>query len=144
MCIIIDANCASEFAKPTEDAQPIIDWIIDEGGKLASGGELKTELIRSSIRPLYREWVLAGRIYEYSDEEINAAREDVVTIGHKSNDIHIIALARVSNCRLVFSRDQDLHTDFKDLNLLPTPKGKIYQCQNHRDLLPKANQCREP
>jgi predicted nucleic acid-binding protein len=144
VCIIIDANCANEFKVPTSDAVPIIEWITERGGMVATGGKQKGELIACAIRTLYRQWVLAGRVYEYDDAEIAAANDDVVAIGLRSNDSHIIALARVSNCRLLFSRDQDLHVDFKNLILLPTPRGRIYQNHNHKKLLRRAPPCSAP
>jgi hypothetical protein len=52
----------------------------------------------------------------------------------RSNDVHILALARVSGARVLFLRDNNLHSDFKNTKIL-RPKGKIYQGQRHKKLL---------
>ena len=52
----------------------------------------------------------------------------------RSNDPHVIALASVSGCRLIFSKDQDLHEDAKDKSLL-NPSASIYQTVDHGHLL---------
>jgi hypothetical protein len=48
MCIIIDANVANEFSPLTDAARGIFEWIT-EGGRIASGGRLKTELLKTNF-----------------------------------------------------------------------------------------------
>jgi len=49
----------------------------------------------------------------------------------KSNDKHIIALAKVSEVNVLVSLDKDLHKDFKKL----IKDGKVYQKANHKRIL---------
>lgn len=132
--IIIDANCGSDFNPVSEDAEPIINWLICGNGKVIAGGQLKTELLRCSFGRLYRELILAGRILEIHEGEVNqlARALEKNTI---SNDSHIIALAMLSNCRLLFSRDKTLQKDFKNKDLINNPRGKIYSKRQHKSLL---------
>ena len=58
-----------------------------------------------------------------------------------SNDIHIVALARISGSRLLYSKDDNLCKDFKNLKVL-NPKGKIYSTFRNKALLAKAPKCR--
>jgi len=44
----------------------------------------------------------------------------------RSNDEHVLALARLGGARLLYSRDEALREDFKDVRLLANPRGKLY------------------
>jgi hypothetical protein len=112
---------------------------------MAAGGRLKRELHAvSAFRKLYQTLVLAGRLYQYEDRVVDEAEEDARTDRNlRSDDPHIIALARISGSRLLFSRDRDLHHDFGNPKLLE-PRGRIYQRATHRRLLRNAPQCRVP
>jgi hypothetical protein len=57
----------------------------------------------------------------------------------KSDDPHIIALAKVSGARLLCSKDQNLHTDFGNRVFIDKPRGNIYQNQSHAKLLKKCD-----
>ena len=58
----------------------------------------------------------------------------------KSDDQHVVALASVSGCRVVYSHDGALHGDLTNTSLL-TPKCKIYQDETHVHLLYAAPPC---
>ncbi|MDE0306934.1 MAG: hypothetical protein OXI87_18940 [Albidovulum sp.] len=45
----------------------------------------------------------------------------------ESNDQHVLALARISGARLLYTNDQKLMDDFKNTELVSTPKGKVYR-----------------
>lgn len=145
MCIIIDANVVHEFTPLSEDAQAVFTWLTRRGGVMAVGGRLKRELLAvAKFRPLYQRLVQAGRLYQYDDREVDnaesAARSNPRLV---SNDPHIIGLACISNSRVLFSRDQELHRDFRNPQILE-PRGHIYQRRAHRRLLNTAPPCRLP
>lgn len=56
----------------------------------------------------------------------------------RSNDYHIVALARTTGVRLLCSDDGDLWKDFNDKALLDHPRGKVYTRRRHRGLLVEA------
>src|SRR6266576_156055 len=115
MCIIIDANVAHEFVgdEPTEAATIILDWIKRSAGIVATGRRVREELLRTRFRGIYQTLLLAGRLYQYHDAEITRQEAEIQNQGQLvSDDPHVIALSIVSGCRLLFSRDQDLHVDF--------------------------------
>jgi len=136
MYMIIDANAASfVFSNPChKDYEPIFEWIEKKGGKIVYGGKNASELYkinnaRRSIINLNR----AGRALLIEDR-LASIEISVINSGYcKSDDPHVIALARRSGARfLCLKGDDDLEVDFKNLNLLPFKKGKIYKRYEHR------------
>ncbi len=148
MCLIIDANKMADFvnAPKHEDHQPIYRWIAAQGGVVALGGRLFAEQMRvERARGLFAEWLRAGRAFRYKDAEVSKEESEVVGSGLcKSDDPHVIALARVSGARVLFSADQELGADFTNLELVPRPPGKIYKNAAHAHLLRDAPRCRSP
>ena len=59
----------------------------------------------------------------------------------RSNDLHILALAKVSGARLLFTEDKNLMEDFKNTQLINNPKGRIYSRASNKDLLTDS-ECR--
>lgn len=145
MCIIIDANTAHEFVgSQTEAARSVYEWVTQDGGVIASGGRLRRELLGTQFRNIYQVLLLAGRLYQYYDDVVDAEEQDVCRAGRiLSNDPHIIALALVSGCRLLFSHDGNLHVDFSNRKIL-SPRGYIYQEASHKHLLRQAPTCKKP
>ena len=145
MCVIVDANRASSFfAEPpgAEDA-PVVDWILGKGGRLVFGGKLSEELLRinASVRTL-RQWTLSGRALEIpaplvSEEERLLRRMGIC----RSNDHHVVALARLSGARIVVTGDQALMADVGNAQLLSAPRGKVYQRPEHAKLLKHSSSC---
>jgi hypothetical protein len=148
LCLIIDANKTADFVNEPahEDHQPIRRWITEQGGVLALGGRLFAEQKRiAKAQRLFAEWVRAGRAFLYRSAEVDQEESDVVGSGLcKSDDPHVIALARVSGARVLFSNDRDLGADFANLALVPRPQGKIYKNVTHAHLLDNAPRCRFP
>ena len=145
MCIIIDANVAHEvIGSPTDAGRRVYVWLVDEAGIVATGGRSRTELLKTRFREIYQTLLLAGKLYRYSDEEVDETEIAVSQTGRLiSDDPHVIALALVSRCRLLFSRDQNLHEDFRN-PLVLKPRGHIYQDADHNHLLREATSCRSP
>lgn len=134
MPIIIDANVAGECVTRSVDAAPIMDALVTGKVTCVTGQRHKTEMLACAFRSLYRQLVLAGRMTEHAAAEIDAV-ENRLPKNLASNDGHIIALAIVSGARVLFSRDQPLHTDFTDAALINNPRGRVYQNNTHRHLL---------
>jgi predicted nucleic acid-binding protein len=78
----------------------------------------------------------AGLALEVCTERIGQEERQVNAIeGRKSDDAHVLALARASGARVLCTHDEDLQADFKNLEIVPRPKGKIYKNQDHARLL---------
>lgn len=140
MCVIVDANLASVvFGSPAHpDFAPVIDWLHGEG-RLVYGGQLTRELEKAGrVRKYLLELNRAGRALPYPDA---ALETEARRVRCRSNDPHVIALARVSGARTLCSRDTLLHADFKDAKLVSSPRGMVYQSSSHRPLLRHTASC---
>lgn len=143
MCIIIDASVISDLQPPSDDAKPVVDSIEKRRVLLVIGGKNTEELswnnkVERWLRGLRRANV--ARVIPKSDIE---QEEKVLSqLGlHQSNDMHILALARASGARLLFSRDENLGQDFKNRTLLGGTRGSVYKHRSHAHLL-RAAVCR--
>ena len=150
MCAILDANVVHEvFGSDRPDAgMEFFSWINTGTGILVAGGKVLAELTQNSkFRDWQKEATLAGKIRIVNEEYIQTAAQDEAPC--ISDDPHVIALARVSGARLLYSNDKDLHKDFKNKALINKPLGKIYTTLRdrnttkvHRELLRRKTLCR--
>jgi hypothetical protein len=142
MCIIIDVNIAERIVLRTGDAnyKELTECLWGRRRppvKMVYGGDLLREY-RANARLMAALEALdrAGRAVKYPEDSLRRETKSVGRQGLcKSNDQHIIALARVSQTRLLCSRDRDLCDDFKNKSLLDKPRGKIYKNGTHLKLL---------
>jgi hypothetical protein len=154
MCVIVDANIAPlVFSTPAApEFKPVLRWIKECGGIIATGGKNKEELLRIGAARNFIQEALRqprNRRYVYLTQE-DPSREDPVDREEKallkqeackSDDPHVIALARVSGARTLCSHDQALHADFTNPELLSDPRGKVYQQAEHAHLLAHTPGC---
>ena len=146
MCAIVDANLASRFFSrpPDPELLPLWKWIDDGKSILVVGGRLRDELeaIGRAAEQI-RIWAQAGLVGLVPNEEVEAETASVAgTDLCVSDDEHIIALARASGARLLCSEDQLLHTDFRNRDLISSPRGAVYQNATHTHLLRHRQGCR--
>lgn len=142
MCMIVDVNSAADLCQPqlSPEADAVIKWVETRGGQIVHGGQLTDELSRNGrVRRWLRTLGQAGRARQLPAEDVTKEAQRVQELGEcVSDDFHIVALARISGARLLFSRDQPLHADFTNRALIDQPRGKVYQGINHRHLLDGA------
>lgn len=154
MCAILDASSRDEVfgsGDRPEAGKKFLDWL-NEHGKLVIGGKLREELGQSKV---FSEWaqkaILAGRVTSIDDNEVDERTKYLEeNKSCKSDDAHVIALAQISNARLLYSTDTDLHDDFGNHNLIKNPRGKVYSTlrkeefsKDHMKLLSNRNLCRK-
>ncbi|MCY4223365.1 MAG: PIN domain-containing protein [Bacteroidetes bacterium] len=153
MCAILDANVVHEVFKNGEDdaGKQFFRWINGGLGRLVIGGRLTDELSHASVN--FRQWaktaIKRGIIRTVRIDQIHQTEKDLIAGGNtQSNDIHIIALARVSGARLLFSNDTALHKDFRNKDLIDQPRGKVFSTlkskqftKAHKYLLENRNLC---
>ena len=137
MCIIIDADVAHQFNPASPGAKHVVDWIQERGGRLVIGGKNTEELAKNAaVARWIRVLRQAGRARLIRRELLEKEEAHVRSLALCfSNDLHLLALARVSGARIVFSNDGDLHTDFRNPALINNPRGHVYQTADHRHLL---------
>lgn len=142
MCIILDANCLGLFVSADGSMAPVSTYFIRNGSIAIGGSKLKAEYRNNKkFVSFLAELMKKGQVHKINDsavddlEGIIATRPDA-----KSDDPHILAIAVLSNARVLISHDQPLHQDFTSTNFF-TPKGRIYQNPRHRRLLSNLPKC---
>jgi hypothetical protein len=144
VCAIVDANVIGDFfsEKTRRRFSPLLDWLETKGGCVVFGGRNKQELARSPrMLTLLAEWKRSGRAREIEEGNV-LAEERRITGKCRSDDPHVIALARVSGAQiLVLSKDRLLERDFQNPVLVNKPRGRIYKNASHRALLRHDSSC---
>ena len=125
MCMIVDANVLGMFLLRPEhpDIAPIYEWLQCGWGGIvySNGGKFKKEIndqTRDRLTKLYQ----AGRAKQVPWDEVKQHEVEFGDI--RSNDPHILALARTAGVRLLYTRDKNLRRDFKNEQLIG---GAIYR-----------------
>ena len=115
-------------------------WLNNGNGRLVVGGKLLKELSKSEK---FKKWFYAAlrptvaNVRQIPDEvvcaEIRVLEEQGI---YKSDDEHVLALARVSRARLLFTNDRDLQEDFDNPRLINSGsgRGKVYTTRRHKDV----------
>jgi len=138
MPLIVDANVAADvFASDAKnDFTPVQRALFRCEAVAVHGGRLTREYVAlRALRGILRELDRKGSLWRYADAKVDHTEQVIADEGLcVSDDPHTIALARVSGARLLCSRDQDLHRDFTNGNIL-RPRGRVYQRPAHRRLI---------
>lgn len=122
MPVIIDANRTGDFSDPVSGlAVEILSRLRRRTIRLVSGGKLHRELAQTRFRVFLLEAQRIGRLLLVEDALVNAEEAVVVGIGLTSDDPHIVALMRVTGCRLLYTDDNALIDDIGNRKLLSPP-----------------------
>ena len=154
MCAIVDANVRHEvFSEASQSGagRYFYDWLIRRnGGILVAGGDVLRELESSAdFQRAFGERLLAGRARRIPDEVVDGETETLRALRIcRSNDAHVLALARVSGARLLFTNDRALQQDFRDREIIGGTRGRVYTTVDrnhvrpaHRELLRRTDLC---
>lgn len=163
MCAVVDKSVFGELwdrgGKPTGQG---FRKIVESGRlPLSFGGtkikhEVAPPIPGKSSRMLV--WIQqlqsAGRLIRVPDHEVDKRAHElasgVATASSqiRSNDHHVIALAQVSGARLLYTNDKRLTHDFGDLQIINSPRGRVYSTnetsnfnKQRRDLLARTDLC---
>ena len=107
------------------------EWIDKKNGKIAYApiGKMRDELEKyPKMRRQFEQYRRAGKLKNFLVEAIEQRKNRLPPL--RSDDPDIIALAQVSEVKLLISDDENLHADFKTI-----VRGKIYQTRSHKRLL---------
>ena len=140
MCMIVDANRLGRFlADPVHaDAAPIREWLDRQGGRIvySTGGKFAREVGRR-LRSKLAEYVRAGKALYIPPEDF-AEDENTLEPMIGSDDPHVLALARATGVRLLYTGDRDLINDFKDQRIINQPRGSVYSRASNANLLTRS------
>ena len=142
MCIIVDTNRLGAFLAdpPDDDSRPIHKWVERGAGSIvySTGGRFAQE-IQGRAKTKLANYVRAGRAKLipgslFTDDARNLkARADL-----RSDDPHVLALARAAGVRLLYTGDGDLISDFTNKRLIDRPRGKVYSGARNAGLLTRS------
>lgn len=144
MCLIVDANIIHKvFPSPSADHRPVQQALTGLKAMMVYGGQLRREYLQIRwFRTFLRRLDQTGAAKVFPDDEVDARTEAIRRAGgYRSDDPHILALAIVTNVRLLCSEDQDLSTDFTNREIIRDPRGSVYRRAEHAHLLRKH--CRQ-
>ena len=154
MCAIVDTNVYHEVFSPgsqSDAGKYFYDWLMRKnGGTIVSGGEHLRELNQiADFKRVFAERLQAGRARRIPDEDVDSETETIRSQGIcNSNDEHVIALARLSGARLLFTNDGALQNDFRDRRVVEGTRGRVYTTvqfkdvrKTHRYLLRRSDLC---
>lgn len=137
MCLIVDANVAHRVLSPGDAEYGLLfNELYSAKSKLriVYGGKVLSELVTPGRRRQFLELDRSGKARKYQDDVVDKEQKSIEKLSLKSDDPHVLALARVSGARLLSTEDQNLIEDFKDTAII-NPKGKIYNRKAHRQLV---------
>ena len=154
MCAIIDSCVRDQLVgqSSTAEGKYFREWLNKRKGHLVVGGKLLRELSENvAVKMWISNALSSGIAKRFTDYEINLVASTLKkSQACVSNDEHIIALAKVSGARLLFTTDKDLMIDFKNRKLLGgSVRGKVYTSsekrpglrQQHKTLLARTDLC---
>ena len=141
MCIIVDANKLSGFLAepPHEDAAPIHQWLNRRVGAgtlvYSTEGKFACEVGDNAKRKL-EDYYRAGRAQLVPASRFAQDEAELKASGElRSDDPHVLALARESGARLLYTGDNKLIADFGNRRIIQKPRGKVYSGAANADLL---------
>jgi hypothetical protein len=128
MCLIVDANAGGVFLARES---PILTWLFGPTSepRLVVGGKLKIELTRNAhVTRRLVQLERAGRLRPVPTTDLEREERHLNRQGHCcSNDLHVLALARISGARTLATEDGDLTTDFRNKLIIDSPRGRVYR-----------------
>ena len=104
-----------------------------------STGSAFADEVKGMARRRLADYVRDGRAIVVAKERFT---EDEASLRRRSDlrsdDPHVLALARVSGARLLYTGDTDLIADFKDKKIIDSPRGKVYSGAANTNLLTRS------
>lgn len=138
--MIIDASRLGRFlADPVHvDAAPIREWLDRRGGTIvySTAGRFARE-VGGRARNKLADYARAGKARLVAPDRL-LEDERALAPHISSNDPHVLALARATGVRLLYTGDGDLARDFTDKRFIDRPRGKVYSRASNAHLLTRA------
>jgi hypothetical protein len=146
MCIVVDANVLSAVFRRDSAAHseygPVLDWVMKGPGFFVYGGTKYAGELQSYL-PVFAELARQRKARAVNHALVDKHEKQVALLIHdtKCDDPHLIAMFRVSGCRLLCSDDKRADRYIKDRhNYLKRQKPpSIYRKKSHCHLLNPRN-----
>ena len=132
MCMILDNNTWGDFLKQKPDMEPIHNWLDKKNGKLVYSNHQGFKELSLTYQRSLQEYKKAGKAKLVPGEKVEKEIRKIKKKHNieKSNDPHILGLAKAGNVKVLCTKDQALQEDFKTII-----RGNIYKNKNHQHLL---------
>ena len=161
MCAIVDKNVFHElWEQGGTPAGQGFRRVIENGRiPLAFGGTMvEHEVAPPGRSSRMKAWIQqlqsAGRLVRVPDSEVDKRTHELASGAAaissivRSDDPHVLALAEVSHARLLYTNDKKLTDDFRDAQIIKSPRGHVYSTNQNsefnkqrRDLLARTDLC---
>jgi hypothetical protein len=130
VCLIVDASCCTHVFRKEDDEYfgHIQAQLFAKNSKvhIVYGGKLTQEYEVAGVSRIVKTLDQAGRAQHASTSALDHQDQLIKKKRCKSNDRHILALALVSNARLLCTNDENLKEDFINAELLSNPRGSVF------------------
>ena len=148
MCLVLDTNTFSYMFPGNalhNEYKPILLWVKNDDGFFVYGGSrYKNELFRTRrFLSLFTELRRGGKVKEVNGALVDRHQKIVEEKVRKRgfNDGHLIAIFRVSKCKILCSNDRKSFEHIKNSTLYLKGQNPpvIYTGKRNRDLLCRKN-----
>ncbi|MBX3351473.1 MAG: PIN domain-containing protein [Phycisphaeraceae bacterium] len=115
--------------------------MLSDKGQAVTGGDHAAEIVKiQAASQFFSELDRMGKlkVVPRDSVETEASR---ISSRCKSNDTHIIAIARISGARTIWTDDKALMRDWRDGSLLKSPRGRVFSKVDHVHLLGHTPGC---
>ena len=146
MCLIVDASVVNELvANKTKRSKVFLEFQSKRRIRIATCSDLKKEHKgNTAVIDFFRRIKQNNLLDDIDDEQIDAEKDLVAKAAQpKSNDLHVLALARISGARVIATDDRALQEDIGNKKLLDAPRGKVFSNENQRHLF-SGRYCQSP
>jgi predicted nucleic acid-binding protein len=145
MCVIIDMNTLPCIFNPENkdhnEFKSMLDWIDKGKGRIVYGGSgYLSELEKMTrYRRILNDYGRKRKTIKLDDDKVDQEQQKVKNKLEKIdqisdfNDTHIVAIAIVSGCRLVCSKNSEHYPFIKDKRLYPSKFRKVSIYRGYAD-----------
>lgn len=146
MCIVVDTNCLGRVlnrkSAEHDEFKPVLDWILDGKGTFVIGGSTYLGEAIGYLK-IFAELAKVNKIVDINKQQVDDQEAwAAAQIQHPDfDDPHLVALLRVSGCKLICSLDARAYPYLKhELFFSPAARRpRIYNQRGNADLLSDAN-----
>lgn len=149
MCIIADPPTLIPIFKQTDPDHKtfsaVLEWVKKGGGKFIVGGTKYANELKAvkSIIPFMQELSRQGKVFNANTEAVDKEEANLKTICPvvDFDDPHLVALVKITGCRLICVRDPRSHKYLRMNKLYRSPldRPKLYTREKNKSILCQKN-----
>lgn len=141
MCIIVDPPLFVPMFKPSNPDhltyKSVLDWVHLGPGKFVIGGSQYKKELRAvaTVLPILAEYERRGKVVRRSDGLVDAevAQVQLIEPNPDFDDPHLVALVRVSGCKLICVNDPRSHRYLRRHDFYVSSKKRLSLYTNKKN-----------